>query len=118
MQINILGTDYEIVDKKYNEDPTFKENNWGAYCCGETHQIIMCVLSTYPGYEDKPEDELTAYYKESLRHEITHAFFNESGLKENSFSVDGPWARNEELVDWIAIQGPKLYAAWEKAGAT
>ncbi len=28
-----------------------------------------------------------------------------------------PLAHNEELVDWIAIQGPKLYKAWQEAGA-
>ena len=27
------------------------------------------------------------------------------------------YAQNEELVDWIARQGPKLYRAWAEAGA-
>lgn len=24
------------------------------------------------------------------------------------------WARNETMVDWIARQGPKIYAAWQE----
>ena len=46
------------------------------------------------------------------RHEIVHAFLFESGLAENS-----EWAQNEEMVDWIAKQGPKLIKAWQEAGA-
>ena len=43
---------------------------------------------------------------------VPHVFLFECGLAENS-----PWAQNEELVDWIAIQGPKIHKAWEEAGA-
>lgn len=46
-----------------------------------------------------------------VRHEIVHAFLKESGLDCNS-----DWARNEEIVDWIALQGPKIMAAWTEAG--
>ena len=27
------------------------------------------------------------------------------------------WASNEAMVDWIARQGQKIYAAWREAGA-
>ena len=51
----------------------------------------------------------------TLRHEITHAFLNESGL-QNDTSVPGSgWATNEEMVDWIAIQFPKMKKAFEEA---
>ena len=46
------------------------------------------------------------------RHEIIHAFLFESGLAENS-----AWAQNEEMVDFFAIQFPKLLKAFETAGA-
>lgn len=39
-------------------------------------------------------------YAEGLRHEIIHAFFEESGLDE--------YSENEELVQWLAIQFPKI----------
>lgn len=54
--------------------------------------------------------------KEVLRHEIAHAFFYESGLWDSSNGTTA-WATNEEMIDWIAIQGLKLYTAWEEAEA-
>lgn len=40
-------------------------------------------------------------YNEVLRHEIIHAMFYESGLME--------YCDNEELVNYIAMQTPKLF---------
>ena len=54
----------------------------------------------------------SAIRKATTRHEIVHAFFFESGL-----GCESDYAQNEELVDWIARQGPKLYRAWAEAGA-
>ena len=69
---------------------------------------------TYGSNPEKPgsKRDLSIQSKKVVRHEIVHAFLTESGLAENSF-----WAQNEELVDWIAIQGPKLIKAWQEAGA-
>ena len=44
-----------------------------------------------------------------LRHEIVHAFFHESGCSE--------WTNDENLVEWIAIQVPKMAKAMKEAGA-
>ena len=50
-------------------------------------------------------------YKNSVkRHELIHAFLYESGLDACS------WANNEEMVDWIAIQFPKLFKAFQEVG--
>ena len=51
-----------------------------------------------------------------MRHEITHAFLNESGLDANASDTDC-WAKNEEMVDWFAIQSPKIYKAFNEVGA-
>lgn len=48
-----------------------------------------------------------------IRHELIHAFIYESGL-----SNENKWAENEELVDWIAIQFPKLKKCFEKIWAS
>ena len=61
-------------------------------------------------------EDLTAYQRKVLRHEIVHAFLYECGLANNSNGVDA-WAYNEEMIDWVAIQHNKLHAAFEKAGA-
>jgi hypothetical protein len=43
-----------------------------------------------------------------MRHELIHAFLFESGLDCCS------WADKEEIVDWIAIQFPKLQNVFEQ----
>jgi hypothetical protein len=53
---------------------------------------------------------------ETLRHEIVHAFFNESGLRESTNHFEGAWCKNEELVDWIAIQFPKIHKVYAELG--
>lgn len=114
--VNILGTDYAVTVKKYSEDESFGQKDIAGYCNSMTKEIVLCDMSTYKGWENETKEAIEIYQKCSFRHEIVHAFFNESGLMENSLSVDA-WAGNEEMVDWIAIQGPKIYRAWQEAGA-
>ena len=116
MTVNILGTEYTITIKKYDEDEAFERCDIGGYCVGLTKSIVICDMTTYKGLEHETQEALDAYTKKNLRHEIVHAFFEESGLSDNSSTIEG-WARNEEMVDWIAIQGPKIWKAWQEAGA-
>lgn len=116
MTISVLGTEYTIIVKKYNEDEYFKRAGCNGYCSGTLKEIVLCDMSTYPDWEDETVCACGAQMKTTLRHEIIHAFLNESGLAANSNETDA-WARNEEMVDWIAIQGPKIWKAWQEAGA-
>ena len=50
---------------------------------------------------------LEEYKKVVIRHEIIHAFLYESGLEGNTNKCKN-WSQNEEMVDWIAIQFPKI----------
>ena len=98
MKVSILGTEYEIIEQTEKQNPKLK--NYNGLCEIYSHRIILNA--------DIQEDELTYenfqdYKKRVLRHEIIHAFFAESGLRGNS-----EYAENEELVDWIAIQLPKI----------
>ena len=47
-----------------------------------------------------------------LRHELIHAFLFESGMDQSSAAHEA-WAVNEEMIDWMAIQMPKIMAAYE-----
>lgn len=107
MTINVLGADYTITHS--HDDPLME--NMDGFCDETTKEI---VVETYEGDDGKPgvKAKLDVQRKKNVRHEIVHAFAFESGLAENS-----PWAQNEELVDWIAIQGPKIWKAWQEAGA-
>lgn len=116
MKINVLGTEYEVIVKKYDEDEYFKQNGAAGYCSSTEKEIGLCDMATYPGWENETDAACKNEMKLILRHETVHAFFNESGLSTNSNESDA-WARNEEMVDWIAIQGPKIYQAWQDAGA-
>lgn len=59
--------------------------------------------------------DLVAYQRKVIRHEIVHAFLYESGLWQNSYGSKC-WAQNEEMVDWFAIQEPKIHSAYIEAG--
>lgn len=117
MKVKILGAEYTIIVKKYNEDEVFERRSIDGYCDGLTKQIVCCNMSTYKGWEHELPETIEAAQKETMRHEIVHAFFHESGLADSSFNADFAWAKNEEMVDWIALQGPKIYKAWQEAGA-
>lgn len=117
MKVNILGADYTITVKEYDEDEVFERRSIDGYCDGLTKQIVVCDMSTYKGWEHELRETIEAAQKETLRHEIIHAFFYESGLGDSSLNLDGAWAKNEEMVDWFALQGPKIYKAWQEAGA-
>ncbi len=112
-RLNILGTKYDLIFKGENDDPAFE--SCGGYRDAYAKQIVI--------HDFKPTDEpmetknLPAVVRQNVRHEIVHAFMFESGLDCNAAHYDGNWARNEEMVDWFAIQGPKIYAAWKEAGA-
>lgn len=114
--LDILGTPYKICVKKYDEDEAFENSSIDGYCDSYTKQIVVCDMTTYKGLENEPKDTCEQHQKQTVRHEIVHAFFSESGLTESSNSIDGPWAKNEEMVDWIAWQGEKIYKAWQDAG--
>lgn len=115
--VNVLGTEYAVKIKKYDEDETFARDGSDGYCDPYIKEIVICDMSTYLGFEKEPETSLCILQKETLRHEIVHAFFYESGLHDSSVNYDGPYTKNEELVDWITLQGIKIYKAWEETGA-
>ncbi len=66
-------------------------------------------------FSDMDEKEQEAYRKRTLRYEIMHAFLNESGLSDSSNQYGGAWAKNEEMVDWFAIQSPKIFLRYIRA---
>lgn len=111
MRINILGSKWKIKEKTDEEDPILETAD--GYC---DHSIKTIVLREMHPDKDSLKD-LGAYRKKVLRHEIVHAFLHESGLAENAHTPYSSWAKNEEMVDWIALQGPKLHKAWKDANA-
>ena len=104
--VNILGTDYSIKVIEPTED--MNKNNWVGLCSSLKKEILISDLSNR---SDLDSIQVNLYQKETLRHEIIHAFYNESGLQDSCLAFDGSWAKNEEMVDWLAIQIPKIFEA-------
>ena len=115
--VNILGSEYRIVRKKYEDDPYFEKFDCSGYCDGYAREIGICDMTTYPGYETEPMASLKIAEKQTLRHEIVHGFLDESGLADSAALYHNAWSKNEEMVDWFALQGPKIYEAWKQAEA-
>ena len=97
-----------------SEDKTLKENNWMGYCDEDLKRIVIADMDEkeYFNFDNDEQKDISA--KETLRHEIVHAFLNESGLRSDSFQYKLAWAKNEEMVDWIAIQFPKILKVYEQ----
>jgi len=115
VKVNVLGAEYEINRYKYHDKPIFEKRGIDGYCDSVLKEIAYVDLCTYPGYEDETDEYRKLIEKQTLRHEITHAFLNESGLQDSSGSPTAGWAKNEEMVDWIALQFPRMLMAFQEA---
>ena len=96
MVINVLGTEYNIYRKTEEEDRFLEKCD--GYCDKTSKKIVVREFKD----GEVEFDNLKWYLDKVLRHEIVHAFLIESGLCENASHDD------EQTVDWIAIQFPKM----------
>lgn len=104
MKVNILGTDYKIY-KNVSEIDELRIKHCYGFCDYCTKEIYISEDTIKE--DDQTMKNLKEFENKVLRHEIIHAFFFESGLRENS-NKQIAWAENEEMIDWIAIQFPKI----------
>ena len=115
-KLNVLGTVYTV---SLNVDPAKDdglEDRFG-YCNSTAREIVVADLLKIDEWMDEPACIREAQTRNTLRHEIIHAFLYESGLWANSTQDVGPWAMNEEMIDWLAIQWPKIQDVFVQAGA-
>lgn len=106
MLINILGVPYSI---EYADDES-DDRIEGSY--GFTDSSVKEIGLCRPEAESGSMKNLKSFEMKIARHEIIHAFLEESGLGEEC-----SFARNEELIDRIAIQLPKIVTACTQAKA-
>lgn len=106
METNILGTKYSLKEKNWREDEVLEDGKDG-YCDTSTKNLVVEEM-----HERKPgmKEDLSSYKKAVKRHEIIHGFLYESGL-----DTCCAWAC-EEMVDWLAIQFPKLQKSFQETG--
>lgn len=102
--INVLGTDYKILIEE-------QEVIQKALGSDKVELDGLCDYETKTIYIDSEIAKEPYGYKTTLRHELVHAFIEESGL-----ATQVSWARNESLVDWLALQIPKISDTCNKLG--
>lgn len=110
--VGILGTRYKVqTDVPVGKDDSLT-NRFG-YCSSLDHRIVIADMNTIDSWKDESEEAKLAQVKTTLRHEVLHAFLTESGLWGSSSGVEC-WALNEEMVDWFALQFPKILKVFEQ----
>lgn len=98
--VNILGTNYMIGD----DDSLFKTNADGLH---EEYAKRISMRKAEDMLTDNDSFDLKKLrYNEVARHEVVHAFFTESGLSD--------YCSNEQLVDYIAMQSPKIFKVFQE----
>ena len=109
MKINVLGTEYKIIIKSIEDDIRLK-NNWGLT---DTYTKEIIIANDVDKETNESCRNLFKFKNKVIRHEIIHAFLYESGMKECSNATQS-WVENEEMVDWFAIQIPKIYKIYKE----
>lgn len=109
--VSILGTDYTVVMLELKDDAYLEDKH--GYIYYSDRKII--IKNLYKECPDDPHYATERYIKECVRHEIFHAFLKESGLCGCSLQYSSGWAKNEEMIDWLAIQAPKIFEVMRKA---
>ena len=104
-KVDVLGVEYTIKQSDKVKDLSLE--NCDGYC---DHTTKTIVIDTFKNYQGQPSalENLDDYEKKVIRHELVHAFLFESGLGACS------WAKDEEIVDWIAAQFPKMKKTFEE----
>lgn len=109
-KVNILGSEWSVKFGNEKEYPNLAKMD--GYTDLSIREIVVDDMEASQGQIGAKAD-LESYQKQVVRHEIIHAFLLESGLDSNSNSADS-WAVNEEMVDWFAIQSPKIFKLFNK----
>lgn len=105
MRVDVLGTKYTVIEKACKDEPMFYSNEAAGYCDPTVRQIV--IRKDMPPVRN-PVDNHQQIKQETIRHELMHAFFFEGGMTD--------WGQNEMLVEFMAVQFPKMQKAMQEAG--
>lgn len=106
MTVNILGAEWNVEYCNADADPQLKEND--GYTDPSVKLIVIANKRT-----DCTINDYKYMQKENLRHEIIHAFLFESGLGFNLENSE--FGHEETMIDWLAIQFPKILEVFKEA---
>lgn len=110
-KVNILGTEWQIKIGNENEYPAL--SGIDGYADSTAKMIVIDDMKKAEG-DPRAKRNLSEYQKSVIRHEIIHAFMEESGLSDNfehkQIGIE------ETTVDWFAIQSPKIFKVFTELG--
>lgn len=108
--VNVLGSEWTIKFGKESEYPNLKDMD--GYTDSSVEEIVVDDFSATDEEPSRKKD-IEKYRKQVIRHELVHAFLEESGLGGNGCAAEH-WEFNEEMVDWFAIQSPKIFKVFKE----
>lgn len=112
-KVNILGTEYRIEKHNGEEDKDLKPSGRMGYCFYDEKLIVYTDLDSDSDWGKESESSKRNREKITIRHEIFHAYLFESGICQCSSGCEA-WATNEEMIDWFAIQSPKIFKMFQE----
>ena len=112
MEVDILGSKWFLEFRETLEDDMLLTKGVGGYTDPTIRKIVIVKSAEML---DAHNCNFKEWQKRVIRHEIIHAFMFESGL---GFDFEHQEQGQEELmVDWIAIQFPKILQVFKAAKA-
>lgn len=94
-EIDVLGSKWQII-----EEDELRVANADGFTDNSVREIhLQSVFSD----EKSSVADMEEYKMRVLRHEILHAFIFECGL-----DIENSWARNEEMIEFFALQSYKI----------
>ncbi|MEF9968569.1 MAG: hypothetical protein RR766_08650 [Longicatena sp.] len=105
MKVQILGIEYDlsIVSKAKDKEIC----SCDGYCKFFEKRIVINDFINDECWNKESKESIIVRQSHCIRHELIHAFLFESGLY-GECRIDESWALSEEIVDWMAIQMPKI----------
>lgn len=107
IKANVLGTEYTIEFSNPQDDSRLIDLD--GYCDSTAKKIVI---------SEKRNDcefiNFESYQRQVMRHELIHAFHCESGIDCNLECKE--YGFPETIVDWFAIQYPKIEKAFKEVG--
>lgn len=98
IKVNILGSEWTVRSATETEEPRLENKNgftdWTAR--------LICLERELQGDIGSME----TYMNKVIRHELIHAFMDESGFGDCFEHKD--FGQEETVVDWFAYQMPKI----------
>ena len=104
-KVNILGTEYDILFQSREQNRFL--NDADGYVDRSVKKIVISTKE-----DDCEIENFETHQKKCLRHELIHAFMEESGLSVNF--EHKPIGIEETTVDWFAIQSPKIFKVFQE----